>query len=268
LDPRRVWFKDFFASLLTSKHNQTHICEQSWDLPIKRNYALWYSLKNGFEKILLVDDDIRGLTSKSLTSGSESLDKFIVSGCFVEDFPDTSVIGHLERVTGEDVYPFLSGSFLFLRPSKALGFFPNIYNEDWLFMACHILDGSICSFGSIAQLPYDPFVDDYRPKFQEFGEVIAEGLYGLIEDHSYERRYDPQTWTETISKRRTSLEALTQSVHNPNYVRLIMISLEINRMIIAEDCVSYVKDWEKDIVMWRNLNGEHSDECKPSTRNA
>jgi hypothetical protein len=36
-----------------------------------------------------------------------------------------------------------------------------------------------------------------------------------------------------------------------------MISLEINRMIIAEDCVSYVKDWEKHIVMWRNLNGEH-----------
>src|SRR5436189_164640 len=79
-----------------------------------------------------------------------------ITGCLVNGFPDTSVIGHIEQKNGNPYYPFLSGNFLFINPYEAEGFFPLIYNEDWLFMIPAIIKKRISAIGVIHQKRYNP----------------------------------------------------------------------------------------------------------------
>src|ERR1700720_1846012 len=60
------WFAFFFSSLRTSRQNLVTYHVSDWDLPIKRSYAIWFARVNGFERVLLVDDDIRGLRREVL----------------------------------------------------------------------------------------------------------------------------------------------------------------------------------------------------------
>ena len=60
-------------------------------------------------------------------------------------------------------------------------FFPDLYNEDWLFFYRDAAAERLATPGSLAeQVPYDPFADPQRAAGQEFGDVIAEGLYALL----------------------------------------------------------------------------------------
>ncbi len=250
-------FITYFLNLRTSKHKHTKLHSlSSWDLSLKRNFALWYSKNKTYERVLLVDDDIRGLTQDKLNLGNKYLEKYIISGCFVDDFLDTSVVGHFELMYGANKYIFLGGSFLFINVVKARGFFPNIYNEDWLFMLEHVLDHSICSFGTIQQMPYNPFNDKNRALFQEFGDIVCGGLYELISADTYDLRYNYHIWKEIISERRQLLELLKQHFSQPTYQQLINAIIDVNVTITPDDCLIFVGDWETDTVAWHSfLNG-------------
>lgn len=243
-------FVRFFNGLHTSHHKFINYNE-SWDLPIKRNYVLLYSRKKGYTRILLIDDDIRMLTLNKIKSGNNMLYRYIISGCFIQDSPDTSILGHLQRIIGEQIFPFLSGSFLFLRPFDVKGFFPNIYNEDWLFMLPHIIEHSICSFGNVCQIYSDPFTDPKKASFQEFGDIIADSLYTLIQIGKYEHRYDLEFWEEMIYERRNILKSLKQNPKCLCYQSIIDSAININCCIAPEDCLAFINDWEKDIVQWQ-----------------
>jgi hypothetical protein len=241
-------FRSFFDNLLTSQHKHTTVYRTSWDLPFKRSFALRHALSNSYEKVLFIDDDIRPATSSLLTTGASCLDKCAIAGCFVDEFIDTSLVGHLERRAGEGVYPFLSGSFIFLKPFEAIGFFPCIYNEDWLFMIPHVLTRSICSFGSVRQLPFDPFGDINKAAFQEFGDIVAEGLYSLILAKDYARRFDLSFWEEVILERFNVLSFLCRRL--PQHRRIIAISMAANQTVLAKDCREFITNWEEDKVTW------------------
>jgi hypothetical protein len=241
-------FGSFFRNLRTSHHKHTIACSTTWDLPLKRSFALSHALANGYQKILFIDDDIRTPNASVLTAGAMWLDRYAVAGCFVDDFVDTSLVGHLEREAGEDVYSFLSGSFLFVKPSEAFGFFPGVYNEDWLFMIPHVLTGSICSFGSVRQLPFDPFKEINKARFQEFGDVVAEGLYSLILSKDYERRFNLSFWEEVIAERFEVLASLRKRL--PQHQRIIAVAMTANKAILPKDCQEFVTSWEEDKVSW------------------
>lgn len=243
-------FERFFGSLLTSHHKHIYRHYATWDLPMKRSYALTHAITNRHQKVLFIDDDIRIPNQTWLNIGSKCLDHYAVAGCFVNNFIDTSVVGHLEREAGEDVYSFLSGSFLFLRPSKAIGFFPCVYNEDWLLMLPHVLNRSICSFGFVNQVAFDPFDSTRRAVFQEFGEVVAEGLYSLALSEEYERRFEFEMWQRVIAERREVLTALRDRLPGPQHRPIISAALVANRGILPEDCQAFVSDWEKDRTSW------------------
>lgn len=246
-------FVPFFTGLLTSRHRHTIRHLEIWDLPIKRSFALSHAVAKGHRKVLFIDDDIRIPNEKWLTIGSNCLEHYAMAGCFVEDFLDTSVVGHLEREAGEDVYSFLSGSFLFVRPSKVIGFFPCVYNEDWLLMLPYVLSGSICSFGSVSQVAFNPFSSTNRATFQEFGEVVAEGLYSLVLSNEYERRFESRMWQDVIAERREVLISLHHRLTGPEHRKILAAALAANRSILAEDCRRFVTDWETDITTWRRF---------------
>jgi len=243
-------YKIFYCNLMTSKHNHTSRYDSAWDLPEKRNYALLHARTKGYKRILLIDDDIRRLSEQIVFSGSHMLDDYKVTGCFVEDFPDTSIFGHLEIAAGGKVNTFLSGSFLFIRPFDVQSFFPYIYNEDWLFMLPCIIERSICSFGSIKQVPYDPFANIEKMAFQEFGEIIAEGLYRLLELNRYGERHSQKTWKDVIRDRRDTLCSLEQSLRHVEYQNVLGAIRQANTSIDADACVKFVTDWEADTKNW------------------
>ena len=163
--PRQLLFQESeFLSVVRELRSQSNpvfgLSDKHWDLPLKRNYALWHAYKNRFHRILLLDDDIRELNADRLWAGTKALSRWGIVGFFVDPFPDTSVIGHVELSVGESVRPFLSGSCLFCKLIDRLDFFPQIYNEDWIFMAPEIAKGHVLSLGSVEQEPYDPFCDN------------------------------------------------------------------------------------------------------------
>jgi hypothetical protein len=193
-----------------------------------------------------------------LNVGTKCLDNYILSGCFVKDFPDLSVICHLEKLSGEDIIPFLSGSFLFIRPFSSYYFFPKIYNEDWLFMLPHIIDKTICSFGSIRQLSYDPFNNEYLAGFQEFGEIIAEGLYALLSSNAYDFRFKKEAWEHVINERRDTLTSLKDTFTDSRILKIIEHAIVANRNISYRDCLTFINNFEEDHQSWKSFIKENS----------
>ena len=186
-----------------------------WDLPAKRNFALIHSVQNGFKNILLIDDDVEGITKNIICKGIAALELYNISGCIVKYFPDTSVIGHIEQKYGEPYHPFLSGNFLFIKSDKIESYFPLIYNEDWLFMIPSINKKKISAVDIIYQKKYNPFENISKIKMQEFGEVIAEGLFELIDRSKYDDRYNENYWNEYLEYRKSYVkELLNKAIKN------------------------------------------------------
>lgn len=244
-------FINYYNNLGTSNHKYIHY-QSSWDLPIKRNYAILYSREQKINNILLLDDDIRNLTPDILKNGCNLLKNNSVSGCFVDNEIDTSILGHLQKRAGETFYPFLSGSFLFIKPLSVKSFFPNIYNEDWLFMMPYIFDNSICSFGNVSQRDNDSLGDINRVKLQEFGDIIAEGLYTLIHLGEYSQRFETSYWNEVIKERRYIFDALLKTLLDTTYRTLIYTAIETNKNIQPEYCAEFINVLENDILKWNN----------------
>ena len=63
-----------------------------------------------------------------------------------------------------------------------LQFFPDIYNEDWFFFAETAARHRLTNAGEARQAEYDPFDSPVRAEHEEFGDLLAEGLYSLMED--------------------------------------------------------------------------------------
>jgi len=158
----------------------------------------------------------------------------------------------VELALGEEVIPFLSGSCLFVRSDADIGFFPQIYNEDWIFMAPHIERSSICSLGSIRQEIYDPFSDPSRPAFQEPGEIIADGLFALLACCHYTDRFHQDTWNAILSKRREWLTVLTERSRNPLHRAMLATARALCDRVTALDCANYVSDLEHDRQTWNS----------------
>ena len=244
-------FITFFNNLKTSTHKLAVPNHYSWDLPLKRNYAIWFSIKEGFRKILLVDDDIVGIDSHKLDAGAYLLDKYTAVGSFVEDYPDTSIIGHTQLNNGDDFKCFLSGSFLFISPFEINNFFPKLYNEDWVFMTPLLLNNKICTFGEIMQKPYDPFFIPEKATFQEYGEIIAEGLFALLDKKEFNLRYDNCAWDEIIERRRNQLLELQKSVKCDIQKSIISKALLQNSKILPCDCTDYMYSLDEDRLSWK-----------------
>ena len=127
-----------------------------WDLGLKRTAILEFSRERRFERILMIDDDILP-TPEILSNIIYLLRYYPIASAQVKIFPDHSAIGHIERAFGVRKDVFLSGAFLALRPSAIHSYFPNIYNEDWIFFFNELPKNRIACCGSVQQKQYNPF---------------------------------------------------------------------------------------------------------------
>jgi hypothetical protein len=179
----------------------------------------------------------------------------------VEDYPDNSVVCHARREVGEKQGVFVSGSVLAVDCRVPFDFFPDLYNEDWLFFHRDAAEGRLATSGSLAeQLPYDPFADPRRAANQEFGDVIAEGLYALLHSGLRAKAADKVYWARFLEDRNRVLQVVgrrLQYVRPPHKRRKISRAIGVAQQMLwtitPEMCADYVAAWQRDLERWADM---------------
>ncbi len=234
------------------------------DLSVKRNVGLVLARMLNWQRIFFMDDDIRDLDAAallatvSLLAGNGSPDhNYYSAGMPVDEFPDNSVVCHARRAIGAFQGVFISGSALAVDCTASFGFFPNIYNEDWLFFYRDAREGRLGSSGHKAkQLHYDPFANPQRAAVEEFGDIIAEGLYALLDEGMSAENATAERWDQFLADRRRILDEIIELAHKrPGDIPANMTeAVETARKCLAEIrpdmCVDYIQLWRRDLGRW------------------
>jgi hypothetical protein len=234
------------------------------DLSMKRNAGLLLAQMLGWERIFFMDDDIRAVSADAVLSTISMLGAdgrgYRTAGMSVESYPDNSVVCHARREVGEYQGVFVSGSALAVDCRGPFDFFPDLYNEDWLFFYRDAAEERLATPGSLAeQLPYDPFADPQRAASQEFGDVIAEGLYALLHDSLGVDAADAEYWKRFLKYRNRVLDDVTKGLPDlrpelrGEISRAIGSAQQVLWRITPKMCVDYVAAWQRDLGRWGKL---------------
>ena len=245
-----------FRDSLNSSKNPTLNEPKYYDLATKRNFALHYSRVHQFKKIGLIDDDI--LIEKDqvykaanlLNIGSDMV------GFYSLQFPDKSTIDLVESIIlGNTLNVSLSGNCLFMNLSHVKGFFPYIYNEDWVFILSNVEQCKISGIGLVTQLPHRPWKDLSRVKFEQFGDVFA---FGLVK----QRRLQEQGfcsalsfWDEVLSRYKERLHKLLElSTDKTEIYEVLKVASVVVATYTPQDFVSFVTNYYNEVNTWKYEN--------------
>jgi hypothetical protein len=246
------------------------------DLSMNRNTGLLFARMLGWERIFFMDDDISVsadtvLSTVSLLGAADG--GYRTAAMSVEKYPDNSVVCHARREVGEYQGVFVSGSVLAVDCRGPFDFFPDLYNEDWLFFYRDAAEERLATPGSLAeQLPYDPFADPQRAASQEFGDVIAEGLYALLHSGLDAEAADEEYWKRFLAGRNKVLDDVgrrlssLRSTMRPELRRKIGTAISAAQQVLwrvtPKMCAEYVAAWQRDLGRWdkvlANLEGASS----------
>jgi hypothetical protein len=152
----------------------------------------------------------------------------------------------------------VSGASLAVECDADIGFFPYIYNEDWLFLFDDASNRRLANSRLQAtQLTYYPFANAKRAAWQEFGDVLAEGLYSLLHLGLKVEDATPEYWASFLKARRSFLEAILARSQNANpEIRGEMVASVESALGCLDDirpelCASYVQAWRADLRDWK-----------------
>jgi hypothetical protein len=227
------------------------------DLSTKRNLGLILARMLGWQRIFFLDDDIRNINPADVQSTVSMLGSYPAAGMRVGYYPDNSVVCHAHRMTGGSQDVFVTGAALAVDCQQSHGFFPDIYNEDWLFFYDAAAAGRLGSSGrAVTQLRYDPFGDPRRAAWQEFGDVLAEGLYALLEFGVGVDDAESECWSYFLDSRRRFFDAISRRSDraDPEIREPLLHSVEAARKCSAEISPElferYIRLWRQDLTDW------------------
>ncbi|GLY31338.1 hypothetical protein [Kineosporia sp. NBRC 101731] len=240
---------------------------RSSDLSLKRNLGLLLARRQGWSKILFLDDDIdstsgsAGLDLPTADRLARELDSRQVAGLVCRSFPDNSVVCHARRLAGLPQDNFVTGGALGVNCSdQPLPFFPDIYNEDWFFFSRHAANRELAQVGEARQAPYDPYANPLRARQEEFGDLLAEGLYALFDRQPSEmsfperlREATAEYWEHFIAARGADLErtaTLLLNQHEPRAVRSLRAAADQLSRISPALCAGFLQAWQADLADW------------------
>lgn len=245
---------------------------RSSDLSTKRNVGLLLGRLRGWNKIIFIDDDIT-VSRTDIARLADQLDSYQIAGMACRTHPDNSVFCHARRLAKLPQDVFVTGAVLGVNCGDLpLQFFPDIYNEDWFFFAETAARHRLTKAGEARQAEYDPFGSQARAEHEEFGDLLAEGLYSLIEDRGPRYSFRQLThqansrfWSSYIDVRRQNLHevrSLLASYVGRNdcgdRVGAAIASLiaadqryeAAHSPITADRCVEFLEAWQQDITAW------------------
>ncbi len=270
---------DWLPRLSTDQH-PLGVQNRSNDVSRKRNLGLALAAAMSWRAILFMDDDVfpshkktadaySTLTVSSLRAAMAvfaSSPDLKVIGWESRDFNDNSVVGHARSVSGlaQGVFP---GSGAMLVRCEQAPFFPNIYNEDWLFMiACAVKSKrphqTLSVAGSVRQQKYEPFVQS-RARGEELGDILGEGMMNLLEDHgtrAMNRANSRLFWNRSIRIRGKMIRRVNKSLSGRNanlpprekakITQALRASLSVQSQAQADQIIDFVRSWRSDGPDW------------------
>jgi hypothetical protein len=247
-------------ALTTSQHPEND-AEPSCHIDIarKRNVGLLLARMLGWDTIMFLDDDIRGMTARKVARAAAMTGQFPAVGFAIDCYPDNSVVCHAHRLAGGAQGVFPGGSALLVDVHASDMHFPSIYNEDWLFLFDAAQRRSVAVAGTLSQLEYRPFARPRRAAAEEFGDVIAEGLYRLLHEGGTLADATDDYWRETLARRlrlidhvAAQLLARADGAPEPGYALMSLVAARRRLTGITElSCRSFIRAWQADLEGWR-----------------
>jgi len=230
------------------------------DLSAKRNLALILCHMVGWTRILFLDDDITRLKPDDVRKASGLLDTHNAVGLHIGGFPDHSVVCHAYRQAGGYQQSFIGGGALTIELKRCHSFFPDIYNDDWFFL----LDDDkylqpTAVTGEAFQYPYDPFRDPERARAQELGDVLAEGIYWLLDQDRSIVDADQDHWDRFLEKRAQFIGDVMKMVEkdalesHEKARRIAALKGSLGRLALIRPalCEAYLQAWASDRKRWQ-----------------
>ncbi len=227
---------------------------KKYDIPSKRNYALAESKRLGLKHVCFFDDDLI-LNESHLRRGKKALlNGFDIGSMYSLDFPDVSIIDLIESLFKKQRPKVtISGNALFLNVGSVCGFFPYVYNEDWLFFLQNMASGrSVVGISSVRQQRKtgDPLD---RLRFEQFGEVIAYGVALIRGNGLFQLPCVESFWQKVFDDYLMQLDCLIKYGCNCKQSSLLL-NAAINE--VSKFSVRDLLDFSK------NLNSELNDVIK------
>jgi hypothetical protein len=238
------------------------------DVGLKRNIGIVLARMLGWESVVFLDDDVRQgghdllRETWSLLGSDPALDAVGWACTGAADALDrcscdNSMVCHAARLAGFEQDTFVGGGALGIRVTDSTPFFPSVYNEDWLFLFDLIDRNAVALAGELTQLPYDPYQPPQIGWKQEFGDVLAEGLYRLFHEERnteparIERAMQVSHWSRVVELRLSLIDDIRVE---------LLARMKQNRSLAGarariggdwpEALVDYVRSWRQDLVDW------------------
>jgi hypothetical protein len=276
VDPGRLgWRKSFQAH----RHpiSTLHRCS---DMGAKRSEGILEGARRGWNYVLFLDDDVWPTTDGDPTLDAAALRRARASmtqdsrlravGWTSDDYPDNSVYGHARRLIGLPQTVFIGSSALFVPLDPQTPFFPDVYNEDWLFLIESALrscdpHNAFGRAGGMNQLPYWPYRID-RARSEEAGDVLGEGLMNSLEDEADKlgtRAASTDYWREALVTRKRRLAEAVRDVQRATAgaagsererqgARTALLAAEgVRHLVPAYSLADYYDAWQHDLECWR-----------------
>lgn len=241
---------------------------RSTDLSTKRNIGLALARLLGWDKVVFLDDDITWTASLGVLGAQ--LERHQAAGMVVRKHPDNSVVCHARRLAGLPQDVFVTGAVLGVRCSDVpLSFFPDVYNEDWFFFAKEVSARGLQQGGLAVQLPYDPFASPSRARHEEFGDLLAEGMFALFGERSASGSLDAALegatidyWSHFIEARFDVLDETARRLQSSpgvdragRKIRAALDSLDAAQHQLVETispalCTEFISAWQDDRADW------------------
>ena len=236
------------------------VFDRRTDTSAKRNIALLLSRMLGWSRVLFLDDDITELDPDDVRRASGLLDTYNAVGLRVGGMLDHSVVCHAYRQAGGSQQAFIGGGALAVHLERSTSFFPDIYNDDWFFL----LDGDkgiqpVGVTGTVRQFPYDPFRNPDRARGEELGDVLAEGIYWLLDQGGSVANADQAHWIKFLVRRRRFIERVLrmveqdgtlESAERARRIAALKGSLGRLKLITPKLCEDYLRAWAADRQRW------------------
>lgn len=228
------------------------------DIARKRNIGLLLARLSDWRTVMFLDDDITGMTASSIAAACALTTHHQAAGFRIEQYPDNSTVCHAHRLAGGNQEVFPGGSALLIDVGQCDTLFPPIYNEDWLFLFDAVERRTFTVAGTLAQREYHPFARPQRAASEEFGDVIAEGLYRLLHEGGTIADADRAYWRRTLAWRFQLIDDIADrllSQKRTPETGAVLMSLTAARKQLAGitelACLSFIQAWRTDVDLWQ-----------------
>lgn len=236
------------------------------DLSMKRNLGLVLARMLDWKRLMFLDDDIYGITRDDVAALAAGLSDHSVSVLIPDKFEDNSVVCHANRLGGgqQDKFASAGGMGVYVDRDD-LAFFPSIYNEDWFFFSNEAASRRIVQVGESMQVEYDPYDEPARAVKEEFGDLLAEGLYARLDHKQGLHGADTAYWKAFIKNRSifhaTVAESLRRHAERDKDTKTgqqvraaeesVQAAWDQLGRISPELCAKFIRGWQEDLVKWR-----------------